>query len=303
LTKYLQNMNLFLIQKKKEIVDETGLIRSYGISEDTNINGMRRSKERSYFRGFRQSFETKAQKYEMQDNNFCKCNFYNDVALFCVFDGHLGSGCSKELVHVFPHTLLRYLRDIILSYDDIPHIWGSLYRLVDQKLKHYETEGSTSSTVLIWKKDDKRYLICANVGDSTAYLIRDGSPIPISLDHKLAYPYERERIREMGIELEESQTRIVGLNVSRGFGDHFAKESNTGVIVDPFVSDHFEITERDTHVIIASDGLWDVMKPDEAYELIKDCTDSKVMSHRLLKKATSNQNCQDNVTVIVVSLN
>jgi len=284
---------------EKEIIDLSGLVRSYGVSEDINVAGMRRSKE--LLRMFQ--LHKKSQKYEMQDTHYCSCDLYKDVALFCVFDGHLGSNCSRELVTLFPHHLVRYLRDIVQNFDDIPHMWGSLYRLVDTKLKDFIYEGSTGTTVLVWKFENKRFLICANVGDSTAYLIRDGKPISISLDHKIVYDYERERIKALGIELESLQNRIVGLNVSRAFGDHFPKDKQTGVIVDPFVSSVYEITDKDSHVIMGSDGLWDVVTPDEAYEIIKDCDDSQVMSHRLLKHATSNIKCQDNVTVIVVSLN
>jgi len=285
--------------KDKEFKDFNGLVRAYGVSEDTNVVGMRRSKELLRMT----MFVNKRQRYEMQDKNFCSCDLYKDVALFCVFDGHIGSNCSKDLVTLFPNNLIRYLRDIIQSYDDIPHMWGSLFRLVDSKLKEYNYEGSTATTALVWKRDNKRYLICANVGDSTAYLYRGGKPIAISVDHKIIYEYEKERIKAMGVEIEEQQTRIMGLNVSRAFGDHFPKEKQTGMIVDPYVSPVYEITDADTHIIMGSDGLWDVITPDEAYETISDLTDCQAMSHRLLKKATGNNKCQDNVTVIVVSLN
>jgi len=290
--------------KEKEIVDHTGMVRSYGISDDVNVSGMKRSKSRSYVRGFKMfNVQEKQVKYEMQDTHYCNSNFYNDCSLFCVFDGHLGSNCSKELVHVFPHSLKRYLKDIILDqFDDIPYIWKSLYKMVDEKLKIYETEGSTASTALIWKNREKIFLQCANVGDSTAYLFRNGAPIPLSLDHKLVHEYERIRIQEMGVQLEENQTRIVGLNVSRAFGDHFAKEFDTGVIVEPYVSEVYELTENDTHMIIASDGLWDVLTAEQVYEIISPLTDSKVMSHHVLQTALKDPKCQDNVTVVVVSL-
>jgi len=266
---------------------------------------MRRSKERSYVRGFRflSMTDPKAQKYEMQDTNYCNHSFYNETALFCVFDGHLGCNCSKELIKVFPQSLRRYLKDIILDkLEDVPYIWKSLYKMVDDKLNKFETEGSTSSTVLIWKVNNKKYLQCANLGDSTTYLYRNGQPVPLSVDHKLCYEYERQRIKGSGINLEDSQTRIAGLNVTRAFGDHYAKEMETGIVSEPDISILLELTNQDTHVILASDGLWDVMKPEEAYDIIKECTDMKVASHRILSTALKTNNCTDNVTVIVVAL-
>jgi len=295
----LRKKDSIIDKKEREIKDSNGLVRAYGFSEDINVAGMRRSKELLRMA----MYVNKRQKYEMQDMHYCSCDLYKDVALFCVFDGHIGSNCSKELVTLFPFNLIRYLRDIIQSYDDIPHMWGSLYRLVDSKLKQYEYEGSTATTALIWKSDKKRFLICANVGDSTGYLYRGGKPIAISVDHKIIYENERERIKAMNIEIEEQQTRIMGLNVSRAFGDHFPKEKQTGLVVDPYVSPVYEITDDYSHIIIGSDGLWDVISPEEAYETIKDIFDCQAMSHALLRKATSNNKCQDNVTAIVVSLN
>jgi len=216
----------------------------------------------------------------------------------------LGGNCSKELITTFPRSLKSYFKNVITSIDDIQYAWKTLYVNVDVTLKQYEFEGSTASTALIWKSKGKRYLQCANVGDSTAFLYRNGVHIPLSKDHKLNNQSgEKERLKKMGIHVEDGATRVEGgLNVTRAFGDFCAKENNSGIISEPEVSELFELTEKDTHIILASDGLWDVITPEEAYTIISQFDDSKVMSHQLLNTALMNQNCKDNVTVIVVSL-
>jgi len=100
-----------------------------------------------------------------------------------------------------------------------------------------------------------------------------------------------------------NQKRVWGLAVSRAFGDFcIKKETRNAVIADPFVSEVFEIGQSESRVILASDGLWDIITGQSALELIKDIPDSKKASKTLLKKALSTHKCTDNVTVIVINL-
>jgi hypothetical protein len=45
------------------------------------------------------------------------------------------------------------------------------------------------------------------------------------------------------------------LAVSRALGDHFMKENQLGLISEPYVSDLIELTDEDTMLIVASDGV------------------------------------------------
>jgi protein phosphatase len=55
------------------------------------------------------------------------------------------------------------------------------------------------------------------------------------------------------------------LNYSRAFGGKDLK--NYGLIAEPDVA-HFEIADSDKFVILASDGLWDVVEPLLACEIV-----------------------------------
>lgn len=71
------------------------------------------------------------------------------------------------------------------------------YNSVDQELLEFEYLGCTATTAFIWEFNgrsfffgtrekyltfgsEKRYLQCANVGDSSAYLFQPGSITPLS---------------------------------------------------------------------------------------------------------------------------
>mmetsp|Transcript_42116 Transcript_42116/g.101595 ORF Transcript_42116/g.101595 Transcript_42116/m.101595 type:complete len:111 (-) Transcript_42116:2975-3307(-) len=67
-----------------------------------------------------------------------------------------------------------------------------------------------------------RRIVCANVGDSRAIVVRkDGSVVRLSRDHKPGVPDETKRITDMGGRvIDWSRWRVEGLlAVSRSMGD------------------------------------------------------------------------------------
>jgi len=154
-------------------------------------------------------------------------------------------------------------------------------------------------------KTNKRYIQCANLGDSTAFLVRNGRSQILSEDHKLTIQSERQRIINMGVTLNPDQTRLCGLAVARAFGDMFPKSEKCGITAEPYISSAIELTKSDTTLILASDGLWDIV-PDgqKAYDLIKNIKSTNDAAKLLIKTAVPAKNniCTDNVTVCVVSL-
>lgn len=75
------------------------------------------------------------------------------------------------------------------------------------------------------------------------------------------------------------QSRVMGtIGVTRGFGDHGLKVTNTGISVKPFLSsqpevqcfnlEDYNLTERDC-IILATDGLWDVVSDQAAADLLR----------------------------------
>ncbi|KAG2260174.1 hypothetical protein Bca4012_097126 [Brassica carinata] len=105
-------------------------------------------------------------------------------------------------------------------------------------------------------------IIVANCGDSRAVLCRNGKPVPLSTDHKPDRPDELDRIQEAGGRvIYWDGPRVLGvLATSRAIGDNYLK---------PYVSSEPEVTvtdrtEEDEFMILASDGLWDVVTNEAA---------------------------------------
>ena len=94
------------------------------------------------------------------------------------------------------------------------------------------------------------------------------------------------------------------LNYSRAFGGKDLKMF--GLSVEPDIS-HFELSEDDRLVLLASDGLWDVLNPRLACEIaMKARRENRSASQDIVKWAIEempNVGVRDNITVIAIFLN
>jgi len=87
--------------------------------------------------------------------------------------------------------------------------------------------------------------------------------------------------------------------ITRSLGDHLMKEY---IIGDPYL--RFEkLTEKDTHLIVACDGLWDVVDDQPAVDFVLE--NSKLsasdISKKLLIKALQD-GTTDNLTIMIIKL-
>eukprot|EP00529_Nitzschia_sp_RCC80_P012235 CAMPEP_0113513490 /NCGR_PEP_ID=MMETSP0014_2-20120614/39899_1 /TAXON_ID=2857 /ORGANISM="Nitzschia sp." /LENGTH=581 /DNA_ID=CAMNT_0000409915 /DNA_START=163 /DNA_END=1908 /DNA_ORIENTATION=+ /assembly_acc=CAM_ASM_000159 len=136
-----------------------------------------------------------------------------------------------------------------------------------------EFQGSTCVAVLVHTAEDgSRTLLSANVGDSRAILSRGGKAVDLTRDHKPSDERERARIRSMGEDVQWDPWgqiyRIRDLSLSRAIGDRFAKPivtSEAEMLQEPMRED------EDEFFLLASDGLYDVMKSQEVVDFVREC--------------------------------
>jgi protein phosphatase PTC1 len=82
-----------------------------------------------------------------------------------------------------------------------------------------------------------------------------------------------------------------------GIGDRLLKRY---VIPDPDIV-RMEIEEDDCFAVLATDGLWDVMRNSEVGFFLNACNDAQEAANVLVKEAFERRT-MDNVTVLVVDL-
>ncbi|XP_024973144.1 probable protein phosphatase 2C 11 [Cynara cardunculus var. scolymus] len=215
------------------------------------------------------------------------------VGFFGVFDGHGGSRTAEYL----KNNLFRNLSGHPGFMKDTKTAIVEAFRRTDADYLSGENPqqrdaGSTASTAVML--GDR--LLVANVGDSRVVACRAGSAIPLSIDHKPDRTDERERIEQAGGFIIWAGTWRVGgvLAVSRAFGDKLLK---------PYVVAEPEIQEEEIDgvefIIIASDGLWNVLSNKDAVGIVQEITDAEAACRKLVQESYA-RGSSDNITCIVV---
>ena len=165
----------------------------------------------------------------------------------------------------------------------------------------------TCILLLIVSKNDPgtRKCFLINLGDTRAVLIdaKENTSKRISYDHKASDPKEQERIIAEGGNLMNN--RVGGnLAVRRAVGDLLFKTGGEhGVSITPSV-EQFEIAQgQEAFVVMASDGLWDVMDDDQVREFILPSLQKKSIystNNDLINKALIDLGSKDNISILIV---
>lgn len=179
-----------------------------------------------------------------------------------------------------------------------------------------ETVGSTAVVAIVCSS----HIIVANCGDSRAVLCRGKEPLPLSVDHKPNREDEYARIEAAGGKvIQWNGHRVFGvLAMSRSIGDRYLKP---WIIPDPEVMFVPRVKE-DECLILASDGLWDVLTNEEVCEVARrrillwhkkngvvsstergeGVDPAAQAAAEFLSKLALQRGSKDNITVIVVDL-
>jgi serine/threonine protein phosphatase PrpC len=250
-----------------------GLVKNYAYHEESNAE-------------FRNYMEDRGKAVE-------NLNGDPDKIIFCIFDGHGGQQVSQFLQENFA-TYMKKMLPFKNHFEEITRLFKDL----DEKVKELNVPlvGSTATVVYIERKNGKRMLYCANVGDSRCVLVNKKGIMRLSKDDRTDDPIERKRIIKEGGTIVNGRVDGI-LMLTRSFGDWRLKDS--GVIVDPHIM-RIEINDDDLYLIIASDGLWDAIKDEEC----KRITQSNPYTLEICKNfvvESLNKLSQDNISCFVIS--
>jgi len=217
-------------------------------------------------------------------------------AFYGVYDGHGGhraSDFSAEHLHklFLKNDYEHQTNDGILdAFKELDTMW-----LTVATTNNYD-DGCTAICAIIIGQ----ILYVANVGDSRAVLACSGKAFEMSEDHKPGREDEKKRIENLGGRIIYYGTwRVEGvLAVTRAIGDRRLKK---------YVSAVPEIKQRklqvgDDFLILATDGVWDVLSSQEAVEVILECGDDTREMARRLTETAYKRGSMDNITSLVIDL-
>ncbi|KAL0480895.1 protein phosphatase [Acrasis kona] len=275
-------------------------------------------------------------------------NSTSNKTLFGVFDGHGGHHCSTYL----SKQIVSKLTNNINSDEDIKRTFqslddGFLKKQIDLlgELDEHTDSGSTACCVFLTKNEHsgKCEVVACNTGDSRFALYdcdnrsEDNKTIVISsVDHKGSDLPEQRRIEKAGGFVAKNGRVNNILAMSRAFGDFLLKNNKKlepnqqPVICEPdvirtsisltnskHVSDDVTSNLKYKFVLIASDGLWDVLtiadceafvverlnEQQEENQLTNEGFDAASITEELARYAVYNKKSMDNITIILVILN
>lgn len=224
----------------------------------------------------------------------------NKINLFGIYDGHGGKNVSKYLEKIIPKIYLNKNNVVPFTKEFHIKIFNELQKKILQNEAGYYC-GSTCIICIFYKKNDNLYMNVLNLGDCRLVILyKDDKINVLTTDHKPDEIKEKHRIEKMGgkiIKDDEGTYRVGDLAVSRAFGDG----DNM-----PYISNipdiyYKKITENTKYVVMACDGLWDVINNDELHLLLKKYKDnnSQNLAISLVNEALKRKSC-DNISVIVI---
>ncbi|KAM0898620.1 hypothetical protein ACQ4PT_021789 [Festuca glaucescens] len=231
-----------------------------------------------------------------------------DGVLCGVFDGHGPHGhlVARRARDSLPLRLMSAARASSKNGLDMPAAaWRKAfvraYKAMDKDLRSHPSldsfcSGSTAVTVLKLGSD----LYMANIGDSRAVLgSRDAAAggmvaVQLTVDLKPDVPSEAERIKKcrgrvFALQDEPEVPRVwlpfddaPGLAMARAFGDFCLKDYGVISVPDFF---HWSLTDKDQFVILASDGVWDVLSNQEAIDIVSSSPSRSKAARTLVEAA------------------
>ncbi|KAH9957912.1 protein serine/threonine phosphatase 2C [Russula dissimulans] len=142
----------------------------------------------------------------------------------------------------------------------------------------------------------RRVLYVANAGDARGVLCRKGRALRLTYDHKGTDKQEAKRIMDSGGFVMSGRVNGV-LAVTRSLGDSSMKEFVVGA---PYTTET-ELSEDDEILILACDGIWDVLEDETACQLVRGIADPQEAAKLLVQEAT-HRYTNDNITVMVIRL-
>eukprot|EP00475_Leptophrys_vorax_P022694 TRINITY_DN3090_c0_g1_i4.p1 TRINITY_DN3090_c0_g1~~TRINITY_DN3090_c0_g1_i4.p1 ORF type:complete len:550 (-),score=114.02 TRINITY_DN3090_c0_g1_i4:72-1721(-) len=205
-----------------------------------------------------------------------------------IFDGHGQNGehCSGFVVNNIYKFMEHYLNKFP---DDVQKALIKTFKRTDKMLRKFgktnpicdvRLSGTTATCVLVnTSSSSPRVVHVAHVGDSRAVVTTSHletrnrvGVLNLTTEHNFEDPFESERARNAGAVVDrivingqaQGPLRVFhasnrvrpGLAVSRSLGD--GEAHTVGVSSDPDIL-HVELAEHEDVLILASDGIWDMM--------------------------------------------
>ncbi|CAL1266500.1 unnamed protein product [Larinioides sclopetarius] len=236
-----------------------------------------------------------------------------EACFFAVYDGHGGAKVAEYAGNNLHKKIVShpaYKKGDIVEAIKQSFLEVDADMLKDENMRD-ELAGTTAVVILI--KHGKIY--CGNVGDSRAVASVAGAVQQLSFDHKPSNEGEVKRIVAAGGWVEFN--RVNGnLALSRALGDFVFKKNEKKPPEEQIVTAYPDVVVKDLtpdheFIVLACDGIWDVMTNDEVVNFIRTRIAIRMEPEQICEELMTRclaPDCQmgglgcDNMTVVLVCL-
>ena len=243
------------------------------------------------------------------------------LTVVSVLDGHGGAKCADYCAPLLNERIERaLLADECLAPRARAERESRISRAyveVDAEFRRKfpdDFSGATSLTACVWRappsitRESRLSVLIANAGDCRMVLSNSArGAVRLSVDQNADEASERARIESLGGFVKKDHTghfRVQGhIQVTRSLGDR--KYKKFGVTAAPDVCEthvRYGVDSKDEFLIIATDGVWDVMTDLEAVQAVRDTAKDAGLAAKRLGSMAIARGSTDNVTAVVLFL-
>ncbi|KAH0793013.1 protein phosphatase 2C [Histomonas meleagridis] len=237
--------------------------------------------------------EMKGKRNTMQDFSIAFEDKETNSSFFCIFDGHGSEEPSQYAGKRFKEITLQLLKEKGTKDEEL---LTKVLMTLREEMTRFETCGTCAVCVFI--KGNKMWT--ANLGDSRCLLCwkKDGenNVQQLSVDHKASDKEAVEYAEKNGGHVVNGRISNI-LAVSRFIGDSLLAAY---AVAEP---SRGEVTlQSDVKVLMACDGVFDVITNEEVADMALDFCESPVNSAVRVRDKAFECGSLDNISVIVVQI-
>lgn len=239
--------------------------------------------------------QTDLGNYRENNEDAIEVKAFADMTLCIVADGMGGQAAgeiaSKRAVEVVPRELRKHLTATDTGDQATEVIKKAVVQANEEILamgvldKDYKNMGTTI-VMALWRKSDELYI--SNLGDSRAYMVRDGQIEQLTVDHSLAQALVENRTISAA-EAKEHRFRNV---LWKYLGSKEVGQGPDVKVIPLQAGDRF---------LLCTDGLTGPVTDEQLLEFMQQNTDPQQCAEGLVRLALE-QGSRDNVSCIVIDV-
>ncbi|AKL95532.1 protein phosphatase PrpC [Clostridium aceticum] len=225
---------------------------------------------------------------EINEDNYCI--YEKDIKLYMVADGMGGHKSGEVASFIAINTIKEHISQFITEELEKPSVEGIIFEafhrankeIYSKSIEDFNCEGMGTTATMVLMMKDKVYI--GHIGDSRAYILRNGELEQITQDHSLV----AELVRNGSITEREAMKHPQKNIITRSLG------ADKKVKVDIFSIDFYE----GDLLLLCTDGLTNFVDNYELQNILLEMKDCVEGCNKLVSLANQ-RGGYDNITVVI----